>query len=123
MTSPKTRAPKNWKDVAGNIESMAQLAQAAHIKVIISSTLPANRIPWRPAIDPTEKVILLNKMLKDYCEQNNVVYLDYYTAMVDTEKGLPKTLSGDGVHPSLAGYKAMEPLVEKAIAEALKKKR
>ena len=115
--------PEKMEDVAGNIESMAQLAQAAHIKVIISSTLPANRIPWRPAIDPTEKVIQLNQMLKDYADKNGIVYLDYYSAMVDAEKGLPKTLSGDGVHPSLAGYKAMEPLAEKAIAEALRRKK
>ncbi|HZX59572.1 MAG TPA: SGNH/GDSL hydrolase family protein [Mucilaginibacter sp.] len=115
--------PEKMEDVAGNIESMAQLAQAAHIKVVISSTLPANRLPWRPAIDPTEKVIQLNQMLKDYAAKNNIVYLDYYSAMVDSEKGLPKNLSGDGVHPSLGGYKVMEPLVEKAIAEALKKKK
>jgi lysophospholipase L1-like esterase len=115
--------PEKLEDAAGNIESMVQLAQAAHIKVVISSVLPANRIPWRPAIDPTEKVIQLNQMLKDYADKNNVVYLDYYSAMVDSEKGLPKNLSKDGVHPSLEGYKAMEPLVEKAIADALKKKK
>jgi len=115
--------PEKLEDVAGNIKSMAQLAQAAHIKVVISSVLPANRIPWRPVIDPTDKVIQLNQMLKDYANKNGIVYLDYYSAMVDPEKGLPKNLSNDGVHPSPAGYKMMEPLVEKAIADALKRKK
>jgi len=32
------------------------------------------------------------------------------------------SLSKDGVHPNLEGYKIMEPLAEKAIAEALKQK-
>ena len=114
--------PIKLEDTYGNIRSMAELARAAHIKVVISSVLPANHFPWRPAIDPTEKVIQLNKMLKDYADATKVVYLDYYSAMVDDKKGLPKNLSFDGVHPTLEGYKVMEPMVEKAIAEALKRK-
>ena len=61
-------------------------------------------------------------MLKDYATKNGIVYLDYYSNMVDDKKGLPKSLSEDGVHPNLAGYKVMEPLAMKAIEEALKKK-
>ena len=115
--------PEKLEDVFGNIQSMVELAHAAHIKVVISSVLPANHFPWRPSIDPTEKVIQLNKMLKDYADANKIVYLDYYSAMVDDKKGLPKNLSGDGVHPTLEGYKVMEPLVEKAINEAMKRKK
>ena len=114
--------PSKLENVFGNIESMSQLARAANIKVVISSVLPANHFPWRPSIIPTEKVIQLNQMLKDYADKNNIVYLDYYSAMVDNEKGLPAALSGDGVHPTLAGYKVMEPLAVKAINEALKRK-
>jgi lysophospholipase L1-like esterase len=114
--------PIKLEDTFGNIISMVQLARAENIKVVMSSVLPANHFPWRPAIIPTEKVIALNKMLKDYADANRIVYLDYYSAMVDDQKGLPSTLSGDGVHPNLAGYKVMEPLAEKAIAEALKRK-
>ncbi len=114
--------PSKLENVFGNIESMVQLARVANIKVVISSVLPANHFPWRPSITPTEKVIQLNQMLKDYADKNNIVYLDYYSAMVDNEKGLPLTLSGDGVHPTLAGYKVMEPLAVKAINEALKRK-
>lgn len=114
--------PIKLEDTFGNLVSMIELARAEHIKVVISSVLPANHFPWRPAIIPTEKVIALNKMLKDYADANKIVYLDYYTAMVDDQKGLPSTLSGDGVHPNLAGYKVMEPLAEKAIAEALKRR-
>jgi lysophospholipase L1-like esterase len=61
-------------------------------------------------------------MLKTYATKNNVVYLDYFSAMKDERNGLPKTLSSDGVHPNLDGYKIMEPLAQKAIAEAMKKK-
>ncbi|MEO6981003.1 MAG: SGNH/GDSL hydrolase family protein [Mucilaginibacter sp.] len=116
----QNNGPERLEDIFGNIASMAELAKANHIKVIISSVLPANKLPWRPAINPTEKVIQLNAMLKAYSNKNHIVYLDYYSKMVDSEKGLPVNLAKDGIHPTLEGYKAMEPLAQKAVAEALK---
>ena len=68
---------------------------------------------------PAEKIGKLNNMMKSYCEENNIVYLDYYSHMVNDRKGLGKELAEDGVHPTLAGYKVMEPLVEEAIKQAL----
>ncbi len=108
--------------IFGNIVSMAQLAKTANIKVVISSVLPVYDYPWKPGLEPAEKIVTLNKMLKEYAEKNNIVYLDYFTPMADSRKGLKAELGTDGVHPNLAGYKVMEPLVEKAIAEALKRK-
>jgi len=118
----ENNGPSKLEDVMGNIMSMAELAKANHIKVVLSSVLPAAAFPWRPAIDPKEKVKALNDMLKAYAAKNNFVYLDYFTAMVDENRGLPKNLSKDGVHPTLEGYKVMEPLAQKAIAQALKSK-
>jgi acetyl esterase/lipase/lysophospholipase L1-like esterase len=118
----QNNGPTKPEDTFGNIVSMAELARANHVKVVISSILPANRLPWRPSIIPTEKVISLNQMLKAYADKNNMVYLDYYSAMVDNEKGLPANLAKDGVHPTLEGYKMMEPLAQKAIEKAMKGK-
>jgi acetyl esterase/lipase/lysophospholipase L1-like esterase len=117
----ENNGPSKIEDVFGNIESMAELAQLYHIKVVLSSVLPAYNIPWRPAIDPKASVTALNALIKDYCDKNNIVYLDYFTAMADERRGLPANLSNDGVHPTLAGYKIMEPLAEKAIAAAIGK--
>ena len=114
--------PIKPEDTYGNIISMAELAKANNIKVVITSTLPANVIPWRTYIHPADQVVTLNKMLKEYADKNKIVYVDYYAAMVDDKKGLPKSLSNDGVHPTLAGYQIMEPLVQKGIADALKQK-
>jgi len=106
----------------GNIVAMVKLARAKKIRVIVSSVLPANAFPWRPQIKPAEKVIALNAMLKAYCKTHGIVYLDYYPHMVDDAKGLDKKYTEDGVHPTLAGYKVMEPLVEVAIKKALRQK-
>lgn len=114
--------PSSLEMIEENLASMAQLAKANRIKVVMCSVLPAYSFPWRPGIDPVEKIIGLNKWIKHFAEENNFVYVNYYDAMVDERKGLPENLSKDGVHPTEAGYKIMEPLVEKGIAKALGKK-
>jgi lysophospholipase L1-like esterase len=112
--------PSKIENVAGNIFSMAELAKNAHIKVILSSVLPAYVIPWKPGLDPKNAITKLNKMLKDYATLHKLGYIDYYTAMVNTDRGLKNELGTDGVHPNLAGYKIMEPLADKEIAKVLK---
>lgn len=106
--------------IVDNIKNMAELAHANGIKVVLSSTLPVYDYPWRPGLEPAQKIITLNAQLKEYAEKNGHVYLDYFTAMADERNGLPKKYANDEVHPTVAGYKVMEPLVEAAIAEALK---
>lgn len=116
----ENNGPSKLDDVFGNLVSMAELAKANHIKVVLSSVMPAFAFPWRPAIDPVPKIRELNAKIKAYADQNHIPYLDYFTAMADDRRGLPSTLSKDGVHPTLAGYQVMEPLAEQAIEKALK---
>lgn len=115
--------PSNLAMIEDNLASMAQLAKANGIKVVLCSVLPAAAFPWRPEVNPVQKVIDLNKWIKDFAQQNNFVYVNYYDAMVDERKGLPEKYSGDGVHPNEAGYKIMEPLVQKGIEKALHQKK
>jgi alpha-L-fucosidase len=115
------KGPVTIENTAGNIFSMVELAQANGIEVVLASVLPANRYSWRPAIYPADKIIELNKLIKAYAEDHNIVYVDYYTPMVDDEKGLRAAYSIDGVHPTTEGFDVMEPLVQKAIEKALKK--
>ncbi len=82
--------------------------------------LPAIDFPWRPGLQPAERVIQLNAWIKNYAASHNCLYIDYYAAMVDENKGLKSELTYDGVHPNKAGYEVMQPLVEAAIKIALK---
>lgn len=111
--------PSTIPMIMDNIKSMAELAQANGIKVVLSSTLPAYDYPWRPGLEPAPKIIELNKMIKSYCEEMGHIYLDYFSAMADERNGLPKKYAEDEVHPTIEGYKVMEPLAEAAIAKAL----
>lgn len=114
--------PSTLEMIEDNISSMATLAKAHGIKVILSSVLPAYDFPWAPGKQPAEKVIALNKWMKDYASKNSFIYLDYFSSMVDERNGLKSEYTTDGIHPNIEGYKIMEPLVEKAISRALKAK-
>lgn len=113
--------PSTLDMITDNIFSMAELAKANHIKVILCSVLPALDFPWKPNQNPAEKVIALNKMIKEYADANKITYLDYYSAMVNEQKGLKADYSSDGVHPNKLGYQVMAPLAEKAIQSILSK--
>jgi lysophospholipase L1-like esterase len=106
--------------IAGNIFSMAELAKANNIKVILGSVLPAYDFPWRTGLEPAEKVVTLNKMIKKYADANGILYLDYYAALVGERKGMKAAYADDGVHPNKSGYEVMAPLVEMAIQSILK---
>lgn len=110
MTAEQTEA---------NLTAMAELAHAHQIRVVFCSITPAYDFPWRPGREPAPKVIAVNKWIKDYAESNGDVYVDFYSAMVDSRGGLPEKLSHDGVHPNPAGYAIMNPLVEAGIAKTL----
>lgn len=111
--------PSTLEMIVDNIKSMAEIAHANDIKVVLCSTLPAYDYPWRPGLEPAPKILELNKMIKAYAEEKDHVYVDYFSAMADERNGLPKKYADDGVHPTVEGYKVMEPLVEEAISSAL----
>ena len=94
----------------GNIVSMCELAKAQKIKVILCSVLPCDRLSWRPSIQPAEKVRRLNAMLKEYAEENRILFVDYWTAMANGNGGLDKVISKDGCHPTIEGYRIMEDI-------------
>jgi lysophospholipase L1-like esterase len=114
--------PSTLEMITNNIFSMVELAKANHIKVILCSVLPAHDFPWRTGSFPAEKIVKLNTMIKQYANDNKILYLDYYSALVDERKGLKTAYADDGVHPNKAGYEVMNPLLEKAIEKVLSSK-
>lgn len=112
--------PSSVEKIEGNIKSMCELAKSNNIKVILCSILPAYDYPWRAGIYPTEKILEINKWMKEYTNENNFSFVDYFTQLADENNALNKKYSGDGVHPNEVGYSIMKPIVLKAITEALK---
>jgi lysophospholipase L1-like esterase len=112
--------PSTLEMIEDNLASMADLAKTNGIKVILCSILPAYDYPWKPGLKPYEKIVVVNAWMKEYASKHGMIYLDYYSAMVDSRPGMKAEYSNDGVHPTKEGYLVMEPLVEMAIAKALK---
>lgn len=114
--------PSTLEMIEDNLASMAELARANGIAVVLSSVLPVYDYPWRPGLEPAPKIVALNAWMKEYASTHGAVYLDYHSAMAGERQGMKAELSGDGVHPNEAGYRVMAPLAERAIAEALRRK-
>jgi lysophospholipase L1-like esterase len=114
--------PETLEQIEGNLASMAQLAQANNIRVVLASITPVCDY-IKPQTDrrPPAQIVAVNTWMKAYCAKNGFVYLDYYSAMLDDDKMLKKELSYDGLHPNDAGYEVMSPLASEAIARALAK--
>ncbi|MGB8323032.1 MAG: SGNH/GDSL hydrolase family protein [Candidatus Acidiferrum sp.] len=115
--------PTRNEDIEANYASMAELARAHRIQVVFASVLPVNNYTHEAeesfALRPRERILALNKWLRNYCATNHFVYLDYFSALVDDQGMLKRNLADDGLHPTDAGYKIMAPLAEKAIQKAL----
>jgi lysophospholipase L1-like esterase len=106
--------------IFGNIVSMAEIAKAGGIRVILSSVLPVYDYLCCPGMEPVEKIKRLNKLLQEYADKNELSYIDFYTKMEDGVGGMQSTLSEDGLHPNGKGYEIMTQLAEQAIKQIIR---
>jgi uncharacterized protein (TIGR02246 family) len=113
--------PSTIEMIEDNLRSMAEIAKANGIRVVLSSVLPVYDYPWRPGLEPAPKIMALNAWMKAYAAKVGATYLDYHSAMQDARHGMREGLASDEVHPTEAGYRVMAPLAEKAITEALRR--
>jgi lysophospholipase L1-like esterase len=115
--------PMTLEEIEANYASMADLARAHGIGVVFSSVTPVNGYSEKAQkfflLRSPQKILDLNLWLNNYAARHGGIYVDYFSAMVDEKGLLRRDLSEDGLHPDDAGYKIMDPLVEKAIAQAL----
>jgi len=61
----------------------------------------------------------LNRRVERYCRANGLVYLDYFSAMVNEQGRMRQELADQGLHPNADGYAVMTPLAARAIEQAL----
>ena len=107
--------------VVDNVIAMCQLARANDIVPLIASIPPCASFVWNPDIkDAAQTIVEINERLREFADANNIVYVDYHSALTDEHNAFPKKLSDDGCHPNPDTYFIMEELVLKAIDEALK---
>jgi lysophospholipase L1-like esterase len=103
-----------------NLLSMVDLARAHKIKVVLASIPPADHFFWRPESQPNPAIPNLNVWIKEYARTHKIRYADYFSAMADEKNVMKPGLANDGVHPTPEGYAVMNPIAERAIAQALR---
>jgi lysophospholipase L1-like esterase len=118
----ENNGPYTPQTTLNNIMTMVELAQAHGIRVVLGAVAPSTDFWWHKGLNPAPKIIALNQQLKAYANQQHLVYFDMHTALKDEQNGLKKAYGEDGVHPNLAGYRVLEPLLNQAVAAALHKK-
>lgn len=114
------------EEIQGNLASMAELAKAHGIKVVLSSILPVSAYHTAPTgipqttQRPMDRIRAINDWMKKYAAAEGHVYLDYFPGTVDAQGLLREEFSADDLHPNAKGYAAMASLAEAAIAQALR---
>ncbi len=104
--------------VTGNIRSMAELAKANGIRVVIASVPPAIEFPWRKDKKPAPQIAAINAWAKGYAAANGFQWVDYHPVLATADGAMKPGLASDEVHPTEAGYAAMRPVALAAIARA-----
>lgn len=114
--------PVSLESIEDNLAGMSDMARAHNIKVILASLTPVCDIQGRPPMTPgrpPESILALNRWIRDFAAKQGYVFLDYFSATVDDKGFFRPDITDDGLHPTAKGYEIMNPLAEKAIAQAL----
>ena len=105
-------------ETKSNIIKMARLADRHGIKLAFGAVSPVNDyLAGRDYISshPVAEVQELNVWIKNFCEKNNYVFVDFYSAMADSNGKLTAEFTDDGMHCTAEGYARWKSLVESAL--------
>jgi lysophospholipase L1-like esterase len=123
--------PQTLTMVQQNIMAMVELAKVHGIRVVLCALMPVtdaktaapergggpiNQTRQRPPAD----ILKLNAWLKSHARETAAGFADYHTATVGADGLLRAELTGDGLHPNAAGYKALQPVIAAALETALR---
>ena len=108
--------PSTPEMIIDNLCSMAEIAIKNNIDVALTTILPVYKYPGNDEVaDPPKIISFINSALEEYCKKNSLIYVDYYSSMVDGKKGLKSEYGNDGVHPTKEGYEVMEKAIKNVI--------
>jgi lysophospholipase L1-like esterase len=103
---------------AGVMRIMVQHAKAGGSRVFVGSMIP--QVPGRPRGNtPTSELLAYNVTLRLMSQQEGIVFVDLYTAMLADAATL---LGSDGLHPTEAGYRRIAELFFAAIRNDLEER-
>lgn len=107
-------------ETKSNLIKLARMADRNGVKLALGAVSPVNDYLAGKdfiASHPVATVRELNAWLKNFCETNNYVFVDFYSAVADSNGKLAPEFTVDGMHGNAEGYARWKPLV----VDALKK--
>jgi lysophospholipase L1-like esterase len=110
-----TRLAISEEDTERDLETMATMARARGIAVVLCSLLPTAYAETAQQQRVMRGVMDVNAWLKRYAAANGLRYVDYFSAMAGTNDVLRPELRRDALHPNAAGYRVMERVLEQAL--------
>ena len=116
---PENNTPRTTDDqFRKNIKELIIKAKSYQTKLAFIGLPPVDEsrtLPYEETWFKSERVKLFNDIIKELCEENNILFFDIFDIMI--KENYPKLLD-DGLHPNAAGYDFMF----KKIKEFLEKK-
>jgi lysophospholipase L1-like esterase len=109
-----------------DLMEMVELARAHNIKPALASVLPVS--DYHKDTDPANErtkvhspaaIQALNHWMQGYCATEGLIYIDYYSALVDSAGKLQADASDDGLHPNARGYRLMSPIALESVGRVL----
>jgi len=112
--------PASPEMIIDNICSMAEIGLKNDIRIALSTILPVYKYPWNEKVtNVPDRILEINTTLQKYSEKHSLIFIDYFSSMVDEQRGLKLAYGVDGVHPTKQGYEEMSNVVKNTISGTL----
>lgn len=99
-----------------NITEMVNKAKLNNINLIMCSILPTNMTFTNRNKERNVYIAEVNKKLKRLCEEEDLIYVDYYLEfVVDGDNYVKDGLTFEGLHPNTQGYNIMMKILKKTL--------
>ena len=114
---------KTNEEIVNNIKEIVNgiKENRSEAKIYIESIYPVNRSMdkrlYMVGSRKNEDIIEINKMIKEYCDEEDLTYINTYNKLLDEDGNLKKDFSEDGLHLSSEGYEVVTKSLEKYLKE------
>ena len=99
--------------------TMADIAAANGIDMLLASIPPAGAVFWQPEARPLQWIPALNAWLSGFAAARGMHYVDYHAVLTDGHGALQDHFSADGVHVTRAAYHVMRQVLERCIGRSI----
>jgi lysophospholipase L1-like esterase len=125
VNDARTKAGKNFTDIAKYIENLGELLKMAIElagSVLFVGLTPcveerSNPVSWGDTSYTNERIMEFDKALQDFCKQHNAPFVNIFEPF--SEQQQKTELLPDGLHPNNAGHELIYQLVKPKLEEQL----